>query len=124
MKEQPFLYSVDERTIWGLDIKIIEASSFKTFIRVYSLFRSESLSANIKLALYKGLFVSRMTYAHPWHIVCGRCALYVDTYRWKLSKRHMGLAFELLYVTKLCRQQAKKVIQKHAYVGNIGYKIM
>jgi hypothetical protein len=32
---------------------MIEAKAFRTFIRIYSLFKSERLSANIKLTLYK-----------------------------------------------------------------------
>jgi hypothetical protein len=46
---------------------MIEAKDFKTFIRVYSLFKSERLSANIKLTLHKALITSVMTHAcHAW----------------------------------------------------------
>jgi hypothetical protein len=127
MKEQPFLCSVDERTTWGLDKKMIEAKAFRTFIRVYPLFRSESLSANIKLALHKGLLMSIMTYTRPWLGVCDRCALISrytskETFQETRGFSIFHVAFELLYVTKLCRQQARKVIQKRAYVGNIRHK--
>jgi hypothetical protein len=52
----PFVNSVkylgvlfDKRMTWRLHIQMIEAKVFRTFIRIYSLFKSERLSANIKL---------------------------------------------------------------------------
>jgi hypothetical protein len=44
---------------------MIEAKAFRTFITVYPLFKSEPLSANIKLTLHKALISSVMTYASP-----------------------------------------------------------
>jgi hypothetical protein len=44
---------------------MIETKAFTTFIRVYSLFKSERLSANIKLCLHKALISSAITYARP-----------------------------------------------------------
>jgi hypothetical protein len=44
---------------------MIEANAFKTFTRIYSLFKSERLSANIKLTLHKPLVRSVMTYNSP-----------------------------------------------------------
>jgi len=38
------------------------ASTFRTFIGVFSLFKSERLSANIKLIIHKTLLRSTMTY--------------------------------------------------------------
>jgi hypothetical protein len=38
-----------------------ESKAFKTFIRIYSLFKSERLSANIKLTLHKAMIISVMT---------------------------------------------------------------
>jgi hypothetical protein len=54
-----------KRIIWRLPIEMIEAKAFRTFIRVYSLFRSGRLSANIKLTIHKALVRSLMTYACP-----------------------------------------------------------
>jgi hypothetical protein len=45
------------------DIEMIEAKAFRTSIRIYSLFKSERLSANIKLTLHKALIRSALTYA-------------------------------------------------------------
>jgi hypothetical protein len=40
---------------WILHIKIIEAKAFRAFIRTYSLFKRQRLSANIKRTLHKAL---------------------------------------------------------------------
>jgi hypothetical protein len=53
----------DRKIAWRLHIKTIETKAFRAFIRTYSLFKSEHLSANIKLTLYKALIRSIMTYA-------------------------------------------------------------
>jgi hypothetical protein len=42
-----------------------EAKAISTFIRIYSLFKNEHLSANIKLTLNEALLKSVMTYACP-----------------------------------------------------------
>jgi hypothetical protein len=55
----------DKKITWGLHIKMTETKAFRAFIRTYSLFKSEDLSANIKLTLYKALIRSIMTYASP-----------------------------------------------------------
>jgi hypothetical protein len=55
----------DKRTTWRLHIEKIEAKAFRTFIRLYSLFKSKRLNANIKLTLHKALIRSVMTYACP-----------------------------------------------------------
>jgi hypothetical protein len=52
----------DKRFTWRLHIKMIETKAFRTFIRIYSLLKSERLSANIKLTLHKALIVSVLTY--------------------------------------------------------------
>jgi hypothetical protein len=46
-----------------LHIELIEAKVFRTFIRIYSLFKSEQFSVNIKLPLQKALIWGIMTYA-------------------------------------------------------------
>jgi hypothetical protein len=55
----------DERITWRLHVDMIEAKAFRTFIRIYSLFRSERLSANIKLTLNKAQIRLIMTYNCP-----------------------------------------------------------
>jgi hypothetical protein len=44
---------------------MIEAKAFHAFIRVYSLFRNERLSAVVNLALYKAFIRSVISYAYP-----------------------------------------------------------
>jgi hypothetical protein len=44
---------------------MIEAKAFRTFIRIYSLCKSERLSANVKTTLGKALIISVMSYACP-----------------------------------------------------------
>jgi hypothetical protein len=53
----------DKKMIWRLHLQMIEAKAFRTFIRIYSLFKSERLSANIKLTPHKALIRSVVTYA-------------------------------------------------------------
>jgi hypothetical protein len=68
----PFVNSVkypdvifDKRLTWRLHTEIIEAKAFRTFIRIFSLFKSERLIVNIKLTLHKALIRSVMIYACP-----------------------------------------------------------
>jgi hypothetical protein len=69
----------DRKITWRLHLEMIEAKAFRTFIRVYSLFKSERLNANIKLILHKVLIRSVMTYACPaWEFAA-------DTYLLKLQ---------------------------------------
>jgi hypothetical protein len=48
-----------------MHVEMIKAKAFRTFIRLYTLFTSERLSANIILTLHKALIRSVMTYAFP-----------------------------------------------------------
>jgi hypothetical protein len=116
---------------------MIEAKVFGKFIRIYSLFKSERLNANIKIALHKALIRTVMTYA------CPAWTLPADTYLLKLQSmqnkvlrtigifprftpvRYLQAACNLPcvydYITKLCRQRAE-VIQNHEneHVRGIG----
>jgi hypothetical protein len=59
---------------------MIETKTFRTFIRIYSLFKSERLSAKNKLILHKALIRLVMTYVNPaWKLVA-------DTYILKLQR--------------------------------------
>jgi hypothetical protein len=60
-------------------VKMIEAKAFRTFIRIYFLFKSEHLSANIKLTLHRAMIRSVITYA------CHAQELVADTYLLKLQ---------------------------------------
>jgi hypothetical protein len=55
----------DVRITWRLHIGMTEAKAFRTFIRIYSLFKSERSNVNIKLTLHKRV----MTYGCPaWEL--------------------------------------------------------
>jgi hypothetical protein len=117
--------------------RIIEARAFKTFIRVYYLYDSERLSANIKPTFHKALIRSVMTYACPaWKFAADTHILTLqrlqnqvlsttDTFPkcTRLRELHIALKVPYIYdfITKLCRQQAE-VIQSHgnANVRDIG----
>jgi hypothetical protein len=85
--DSPFVNNVkylgvifDKRMTWRLHIETIEAKAFRTFIRLYSLFKSEGLSLNIKLTLHKALIRFVMTYACPaWEFAA-------ETYLLKLQR--------------------------------------
>jgi hypothetical protein len=53
----------DKRITWRLRIGIIKAKVFRPFFRIYFLFKSERLSANIKLTVHKAPSLSVLTYA-------------------------------------------------------------
>jgi hypothetical protein len=112
-----------KRISWRLHLEIIEAKAIRTFIRIYSLLKSERLNAKIKLTLHKALIRTVITYACPaWELAA-------DTYLLKLQRlqnkvlrtigniarctpvHDMHTAFNLPYVydyiTKVCRKQAK-----------------
>jgi hypothetical protein len=55
----------DKRMTWRLHIQMIETKAFRTFIRIYSFFKSKRLSTNIKLTVHKALIRSVMIYASP-----------------------------------------------------------
>jgi hypothetical protein len=114
----------DWKIAWRLHIKTTETKAFRAFIRTYSLFKSEHLSANIKLTLYNALIRSIMTYASPtWEFVANTHLLKLQRLLRKIGNfprrtpvREFHKAFNILYIydyiTKLCRQQAE-VIQNH-----------
>jgi hypothetical protein len=44
---------------------MIDVKAFRIFLKIYFLFQSERLNANIKLALHKALIRSVITYDRP-----------------------------------------------------------
>jgi hypothetical protein len=108
-----------KRVTWRLHIEMTEVKAFRTFITVYSLFRSERLGTNIKLTLHKALIRSVMTYASPaWEFATDTHVMKLQLLQNKVLHntgnypRHtpvhdLHMDFKLLYVydyiTKLCR---------------------
>jgi hypothetical protein len=107
---------------------MIEVKDFSTFIRIYSLFKSERLRAYIKLTRHRALIRSVMTYACPaWELATDAHLLKLQRLQKKVLRtiinfsrsiqvRDLRTAFNLPYVydyiTKLCRRQAE-VIRNH-----------
>jgi hypothetical protein len=107
---------------------MIELKAFRTFIRVYSLFKSERLSANNKLIILRALIKRKMTCAcHAWEYAADNHLLKLQHLENKVLRttgnfprhtlvRDLHVAFKLPhlydYITKLCRQQAE-VIRNH-----------
>jgi hypothetical protein len=89
---------------------VVRAKAARADLLVYSLLKSERLSANIKLTLHKALIRSVMTYACPaWEFAAGTHLLKLQHLqnkvfyttgnfpRWTLV-RDLHTAFNLLYV--------------------------
>jgi hypothetical protein len=131
----PFVNSVkylgvifDKRITWRLHIERIEAKAFRTFIRLYSLFKSERLNANIKLTFLKALITSVISYVCPASELAAESRLLklqrlqkevlrtIRKFPRRTSVRDWHATFQIPYVynyiTKLCGQQAE-VIQNH-----------
>jgi hypothetical protein len=69
---------------------MVEAKAFRAFIGVYSLFKSEPLSANIKLTLHNALIESVMTYACPaWEFSADTHPLKLQ--RLQILKQNLGM---------------------------------
>jgi hypothetical protein len=75
----------DKKVTWRLHIEIIDAKAFRTFIRIYSIFKSEPLCTNIKLILHKA-HRSIMTYACPaWEFATDNHLLKLQSCKTKFS---------------------------------------
>jgi hypothetical protein len=84
---------------------MIEAKAFRTFLRIYSLFKSVRLNVNIKLTLHKALIRSVMTYACPaWEFTAeshllklqrlqNKVLLTIGNFATRTSVRDMHVAF-------------------------------
>jgi hypothetical protein len=116
----------DRRMTWRLHIEKIAAKALGTYIRIYSIFKSKRLRANIKLIVYRALIRSIMNYACPtWEFAA-------DTHLIKLQRLQnrvlrsvsnldrrttvcdLHLAFKIPYVydyiTKLCKRQVEVIL--------------
>jgi hypothetical protein len=88
----------DERITWRLHVEMIEAKAFRTFIKIYSLFRSELLSAIVKLTLHKALIRSVMTYACPaWELVAETSILKIAVHA-KQGSAHKTCIYIYIYI--------------------------
>jgi hypothetical protein len=88
----------DKKGTWRLHIEMIEAMAFRTFIRIYSLLKSERLSANIEITLHKAVIRFVIIYAspawdrHPFNEVAAP-AKQSSQHHWKTYKAHSDSRF-------------------------------
>jgi hypothetical protein len=114
-----------KRITWRLHIEMIEAKALRTFVRVYSLFKSERLSVERKLTLHKAIIKTAMTYVYPAR------KFSADTHLLKMQRlqnkvlhtiakfprgtqvRELHMAFQVPYIydyiTKMYWQQAEVI---------------
>ena len=127
----------DRKISWRVHIEKIETKAFRTFINIYSPFKSDRLSTGIKLTLYKALIRSVITYACPvWEFAAdthllklqrlqNRVLRTIANYPRRTPIHDLHKVFKIPYIydfiTKLCRKQAA-VIQHHdnENIRNIG----
>jgi hypothetical protein len=93
---------------WRLHIEMTEAKTFRTFIRIYFLFKSARLSANIKLTHHKAAIRSVMTLSRLG--ISGRHlslkiaahAKQGSAHHRKFSKMHTGPRFARGFQPSVC----------------------
>jgi hypothetical protein len=104
-------------------MEMVEAKAFRAFFTIYSLFKSERLSSNIKFTLHKVMIISVKTYARPaWEFEAeshllklqrlqDRVLRTIGSFPRRTSVRDMHEAFQIPYVydyiTKSCRQEGE-----------------
>jgi hypothetical protein len=110
-----------------LHIEKTAAKDLCTYLRAYSLFKSEHLSTNIKLTLYKALIRSVMSYVYPtWEYAAEAHRLKLQRLQNRVLRatekidrrtvvREMQAAFKIPYVydyitRKLWRTQAEVIL--------------
>jgi hypothetical protein len=129
----PFVNSIkylgvisDKEITCRLHIETVTTKAYKTFMRLYSLFKSDRLSTKSKLTLHKALIRSIMTYACPaWEFTVVTHLIKLQRLQNKFLRttgkfprntpiRDMHISFQIAYdfITKLWKQQAQ-VIQHH-----------
>jgi hypothetical protein len=115
----------EKKISWGPHIEMLEAKTFRTFMRIYSLFKSGRMRSNIKLIHHKAL--ARSVCLPSWELAADTCLLKLQSLQNKVlcttesfprCKRVRGLhtAFTLPYVYEYVRTLCRKldeVIQNH-----------
>jgi hypothetical protein len=126
----------DKKITQRLHIETVATEAYGSFIRLYSLFKSDRISTNSRLTFHKALIMSIMTYVWPaWEFTAHTHLMKLQRLQNKVLRtignfprntpiHDMHISFQIPYVydyiIKLCRQQAQ-VIQHHenTHVRNI-----
>jgi hypothetical protein len=104
----------------------VKANALDTYIRIYAIFKSTHLSANIKLILYRVLIRSIEIYACPtWEFAADAHLIKLQRLQNRVLRvigkldrrtpvRDLHLAFQIPYVyyytNKMCRRQAEVIL--------------
>jgi hypothetical protein len=105
----------DKNITWRLNLELTEAKAFRTFIRIYSLFKSERLSSSIYLTHHKTVIRSVITYAWPgWEL--GTSTKQSSPHHCKFSKTHTCPRFASGFQTSAYAQLYKKLRRRQAKV--------
>jgi hypothetical protein len=93
----------DRRMTWRLHIKRTAAKALDTHIRTHSVFKSERVSINIKLILYKALTTPMKAYVSPtWEYAVDAHLLKLERltggFERHITVREMHVAFKIPYV--------------------------
>jgi hypothetical protein len=108
----------DKRITWRLHEEMIEAKAFRTFIRTYSLFKSERLSANIKLTnqISSDLRLSRLGISgRHLPLTIAAPAKQSSPHHWKFPKVHTGprrISNNMLYVRNVHLTKSQAYLQE------------
>jgi hypothetical protein len=86
---------------------MIEAKAFRTFIRIFCLFKSERLSANIKLTLHEALGVS----GRHLPLKIAAPAKQGSAHRRKFLKVYIGPRFAHGFQPSVCIRLYNKIVQ-------------
>jgi hypothetical protein len=118
--------TLHRKMTWRHHIKRTVPKALGMYIRTLSIFKSESLSTNIKLTLYKSLIRGVMTHICPtWEYGADAHLLKLQRLqnrvlraignldrRTVVDELHVGFKIPYVYdyITKLCRTQAKVIL--------------
>jgi hypothetical protein len=109
-----------KRIIWRLHIEMTEAKAFRTFITIYSLFKSERLNAHIELNLHKALIIRISNDLRlPRLGISGRHlplkiaehAKQGSAHHWKSPKVHTSTRFAHSFQPSVCIRLDNKIVQ-------------
>jgi hypothetical protein len=108
----------DKKITWRLHTEMIEAKTFKIFIRIHLLFKSEWLSTNIKLTLHKALIRSAITYTCPaWEFEAETHLLKLKQVQnrvlhtiWQFSKACIDSRYACSFPSSVCLQLHNKIV--------------
>jgi hypothetical protein len=112
----PFVNSVkyfgvifDKKITWRLHMQKIKTKAFRTFSRIYPLFRSERLSTNTKLTLHKALSICNDLCLSRLGICSRNPSIEIavpvkqgSPHHWPFSKEHIDSRYACSFPSSVC----------------------